>query len=151
MADRHEVYPHHVLRAALRDPFVGDVLAALEVPVAQLQVTLEHRWLAASDTIEIEEIEAIGVDVATLLAALNPPYDGPADWGDLRLAATTSDLLVATLRARAGMPHGRTHSGHLLLALLGSRDAIVAGTFADHGLRARDARPLVRKWGRRAD
>ena len=151
MADRHEVHPHQVLRAVLREPFVADVLAARDVSVAEVQVTLEQRWLAAGDTIELEEIEALGVDVPTLLRALDPPYDGPADWGDLRLTPATRDVLVGALRARAGLRQSRTSVGHLLLALLASRDPIVAATFAAHGLRARDVRPLVQKWGRRAE
>ena len=151
MADRHDVHPHQVLRAVLREPFVGDVLAAREVVVAEVQVTLERRWLAAGDTIEVEEVEALGIDVPTLLRALNAPYDGVADWGDLRLTDATRDVLVGALRARASTRQRRTSVGHLLLGLMTSRDPIVAGTFAEHGLRTRDVRPLVERWGRRAD
>jgi hypothetical protein len=41
-------------------------------------------------------------------------------------------------------------SGHLLLALLGSKDRVVAATVRAHGLQARRARPVVERWTRRA-
>lgn len=151
MTDRHEVHPHHVLRAVLRDPTVGDLLRPHGVEVEQVEVTLAQRWLAHSDTIGIEDVEALGVDVATLLAALGPDAgEGSPTWGGRRLAGPTRDLLVRTLGICGAMRHRHPGSGHLLLALMGCRDAVVAETFAAHGLRARDVRPWVRQWGRRA-
>lgn len=149
MADRYDVHPHHVLRAVLVDRFAADVLGALGVSPDEVQVTLTERWLAASDIIEIEEIESVGVDVASLLAALNPTGEAPAPWGGWCLSAPARDVLVRALGICAAMRHRRTTSGHLLLALMASKDAIVMQTLAAHRLRAAEVRPLVTQWGRR--
>ena len=150
MADRHEVHPHHLLRAVLPDRLVRDVLAELGTDADQLALTLDGLWLAAADTIELEEIEARGIDLATVLQAINPPFDEMPDWGGRRLTGPTRDLLVRALGVRA-IGHGsRTSSAHLLLALMSSKDHLVAGTFRAHGLTARATRPIVERWGRRA-
>ena len=57
---------------------------------------------------------------------------------------------LLALRERAAVSSNRTHSGHLLLGVMASRDPIVSGTFAEHDLRLRQVRPVVQKWGRRA-
>lgn len=150
MADRHEVHPHHLLRAVLTDAQARDVVTTLGADPDEVLLTLDRLWLAASDTIEIEEIEARGIELHTVLAAINPPFDEQPDWGGRRLAAPSRDLLVRALAAR-GIGHGpRTGSGHLLLALMGSKDRLLAATFREHALHARDARALVERWGRRA-
>ncbi len=141
--------PHHVLRALLGDRFVRDVLVHLEVSPDELRVTLDRRWLDAADTIDVEEVESPGIDVATLLAAVNPPFDEQPDWRGRRPTPRTRDVLVLALRERA-LSGNRTHSGHLLLGVMASRDPIVAGTFAEHDLRLRRVRPVVQRWGRRA-
>ena len=149
MADRYDVHPHHLLRAALEDQFAADVLRALEVRPDEMKVTLTERWLAASDVIEIEEIESVGVDVASVLEALNPAGVRPVEWGGRRLSAPARDVLVRALGIGAAMRHQQVSSGHLLLALLASKDAIVLQTLAAHRVRAKEVRPLVAQWGRR--
>ena len=149
VADRRDVHPHHLLRAVLADRMVRDVLTAVGADADELLVSLDRRWLAASDTIEVEEIEAVGIDLATVLVAVNPPFDAPPDWGGRTITEPTRELLVRALGLR-GVLHGPSVGpGHLLLALMSSRDGIVAGTFRDHGLHARTVRPVVERWGRR--
>ncbi len=150
MRDRFDVQPHHVLRALLGDRFVRDVLAHLEADADEVRLTLDRRWLEAADTIDVEEVESPGIDVATLLAAVSPPFDEQPDWRGRRPTPRTRDVLVLALRERAAVSSTRTHSGHLLLGVMASRDPIVAGTFAEHDLRLRRVRPVVQRWGRRA-
>ena len=150
MADRHDVHPHHLLRAVLADRLVREVLAETGADADALLLTLDRLWLEASDTIEVEEIEARGIDVATVLTAINPPFDREADWGGRRLTDATRDVLVRSLGVRA-VNHGATMtSGHLLLGLLGSKDRLVAGTFRAHGVQLRAVRPVVERRSRRA-
>ncbi len=150
MADRFEVQCHHVLRAVVDDALVVDLLQALRVDPAEVQVTLAERWLAASETIDVEEIAMVGIDAPTLLAALNPAEQTPAQWRGRQLSDSARDVLVRSLGICGAMGHRRTTSAHLLLALLASKDPIVVQTLAAHGLRTKDVRPLVRRWGRRA-
>lgn len=150
MADRFEVHPHHLLRAVLDDVIVVDVLRRLEVEADQLKATLAECWLAAADVIDLEEVEAVGIDGATLLGALNSADGARVEWGGRRLSPPARDVLVRALGICVAMRHARTTSGHVLLALMDSRSAIVAQTFAAHGLRAKDVRPLLAQWGRRA-
>ncbi|QCW50086.1 hypothetical protein FE634_06110 [Nocardioides dongxiaopingii] len=149
MTDRRDVHPHHLLRAVLADRAAREVLAVVGVAADDLLLTLDGLWLAASDTIDVEEVQARGIDVATVLAVVNPPFDGEPDWGGRRVTEATRDVLVRSLAMRrtGGRP---VTSGHLLLGLLASRDRLVAGTFRAHGLRLRDVRPVVDRFGRRA-
>lgn len=150
VADRRDVHPHHLLRAVLTDPMVRDVLVELGSSADEVLLTLDHEWLAASDTIDLEEIAAVGIDLATVLTAVNPPFDEAPDWGGRRLTDATRDLLVRSLGLRS-LTHGpRVHAGHLLLALMASKDRLVAATFRAHGLSGRDARAVVERWSRRA-
>ncbi|GAA5144332.1 hypothetical protein GCM10023340_11990 [Nocardioides marinquilinus] len=149
MTDRHDVHPHHLLRAVLADADVRLVLASLGADADDLRLTLDHLWLAASDTIDVEEVSALGIELGTVLAVLNPPHDAPPDWGGRRFATTTRDVLVAALANRALQRDARTSGPDVLVALAGSKDRLVAGTFAAHGLRARDVRRHVERWGRR--
>lgn len=150
MVDRHDVQPHHLLRAALADGFCRHLISHLAGDPDALLITLDQLWLDAADAIDVEEIQARGIDMVTVLAAINPPFDGEPDWRGRRLTDATRDLLVRALGVRA-IGHGRTTgSGHVLLALMGSRDPLVAGTFRAHGLHARDAKPLVERWSRRS-
>ncbi len=150
MTSRRDVQPHHLLRALLADRFVRDVCAELGVDPDLVRLSLDRRWLDAADTIDVEEVEARGIDVPTLLAAVNPPFDEQPDWQGRRLTPRSRDVLVLALRERATVSGHRTHSGHVLLGLMASRDPIVAGTFADHDLRLRQVRPVVQRLGRRA-
>jgi hypothetical protein len=150
VTSRSDVQPHHVLRALLADRFVRDVLTHLGTDPDQARITLDRRWLDAAETIDVEEVEARGIDVATLLEAVNPPFDEQPDWRGRRPTPRTRDILVLALRERAAVSGSRTHSGHLLLGVMASRDPIVSGTFAEHDLRLRQVRPVVQKWGRRA-
>lgn len=150
VTDRRDVHPHHLLRAVLADPPAREVLAELGVPASDLLLTLDGLWLAASDTIEVEEIEARGIDVEVVLSALNPPFDGEADWGGRRLSDPTRAVLVRALALR-GLAQGRpVTSRHLLLALMTSRDRLVTDAFAAHRLRYRDARRVADRLGRRS-
>lgn len=150
MSDRLDVHPHHLLRALLDDRVVRDVLAELGADPDEVRVTLDRAWLGAADTIDPEEIASVGIDVATVLRAVNPPFDDPPDWGGRRLTDATRELLVRALGVRAAT-HGSTVApAHLLLALLSSKDRILAVTFRAHGLTARAARPVVERWTRRA-
>jgi hypothetical protein len=153
MADRYDVHPHHVLRAVLEDRVATDVLSAIDVDPAQVQVTLAHHWLDAADTIEVEEIETVGVDVTMLLAALNPADGTRPQWGGRHLTQAARDVLVRSLGVCGAMRQRRTTSGHVLLALLACKDPIVVRTFATHGIgpqESRRLRGLVEQWGRRA-
>lgn len=150
MADRRDVHPHHLLRAVLADVEVREVLALVGANPDQLMLTLDRWWLEASDTIEVEEVEARGIDVATVLTVINPPFGDGADWGGRRLSPATREVLVRALGARSLHHGGATTSGHLLLALLQSKDRLVAGTFREHGVHARAVRPVVERRGRRA-
>jgi hypothetical protein len=150
VTSRRDVHPHHVLRALLSDRFVRDVLGGVRVDPDQVRITLDRRWLDAADTIDLEEIESRGIEVGTLLQAVNPPFDEQPDWRGRRLTPRTRDVLVLALRERAAVAGDRTHSGHLLLGVMASRDPIVSGTFAEHDLRLRQVRPIVQRWGRRA-
>lgn len=150
MSDRRDVHPHHLLRALLDDRVVRDVLAELDAPADEVRLTLDRTWLDAADTIDPEEIAAVGIDLGTVLRAVNPPFDGPPDWGGRRLTDPARELLVRSLGVRAAT-HGSTVApAHLLLALLASKDRILLATFRAHGLTARGARPLVERWTRRA-
>lgn len=150
MADRREVHPHHLLRAVLADHLVRDVLGRLGADPDQVLLTLDQRWLAAADTIEVEEIEAVGIDLATVLTAVNPPFDRPPDWGGRRITEPTRDLLVRALAGRGPLQGGRVTGAHLLLALMSSKDPIVAATLRAHDLHTRAARGAVARWCRRA-
>ena len=150
MTDRRDVHPHHLLRAVLGDRVVREVLDELGVDPDEVLVTLDREWLDASDTIEFEEIEAVGIDLTTVLTAINPPFDGPPDWGGRRPTDATRELLVRSLGVRGALHAPRVGSGHVLLALMSGRDRIVAATFRAHGLRARTARPVVERLTRRA-
>ena len=150
MPDRHDVHPHHLLRAALRDGFVRDVLAEVGADADQVLLTLDRRWLDASDTIDVEEVESVGIGLPMVLAALNPPFDEAPDWGGRHLTDATRDLLVRALGMRRTDHGPLVGSGHVLLALLTSKDHIVAPTLRDHGLTLRGVRPLVERRSRRA-
>ena len=150
MPDRRDVHPHHLLRAALRDRFVRDVVAELGADPDQVLLTLDHRWLAAADTIDVEEVEAVGIELPMVLAAINPPFDGPPDWGGRHLTDATRDLLVRALGMRGPGAGPNVGSGQVFLALLSSKDHIVAPTLREHGLSLRTARPLVDQRSRRS-
>ncbi|WP_148614245.1 Clp protease N-terminal domain-containing protein [Nocardioides rubriscoriae] len=150
MVDRRDVHPHHLLRALLGDRLVRDVLRELGADPDEVRLSLDHLWLAGADTLDVEEIEAVGIDLPTVLVAVNPPFDDPPDWGGRRLTDATRDLLVRALGLR-GITHGpRLGSGHLLLALMTSKDPVVAATFRAHGLQSRQVRPVVERRSRRA-
>lgn len=150
MVDRGDVLPHHLLRAVLADRGVREVLAELGTDPDEVLVTLDREWLAAADTIDLEEIQAVGIDLPTVLAAVNPPFDEPPDWGGRNVTDATRELLVRALGVR-GLTHGpRVVSAHLLLALMSSKDHIVAATLRAHGLHGRTARGVVERWSRRA-
>ncbi|MDO9456930.1 Clp protease N-terminal domain-containing protein [Nocardioides sp.] len=150
MADRHDVHPHHLLRAVLGDQMVRDVLVELGADPDEVRVTLDREWLAAADTIALEEIESVGIGLATVLTAVNPPFDDPPDWEGRRITEPTRELLVRALGVRGITQGARVGSGHLLLALMSSKDHIVAATFRTHGLHSRGARTVVERWSRRA-
>ncbi|CAN5355093.1 hypothetical protein BH11ACT8_BH11ACT8_09120 [soil metagenome] len=150
MADRHEVQPHHVLRAVLGDGYAAELLAAVGSSAQELRLTLDGLWLEASEEIGPEEIGAVGIDVATLLALLNPPYDGAVAADGRRLTEPARDVLVAALRTNASMRHPRTGTGHLLVALLRSRDPLVSATCTAHRVPVRAVTDLVATRGRRA-
>ncbi|WP_134764792.1 Clp protease N-terminal domain-containing protein [Nocardioides sp. 1609] len=150
MTDRRDVHPHHLLRAVLADRPAREVLAAVGVAADDVLLTLDGLWLAASDTIDVEEVQARGIDVATVLAVVNPPFEGEPDWGGRRVTDATRDVLVRSLAMRRAGGARPVTSGHLLLGLLASRDRLVSGTFRAHGLRLRDVRPVVDRLGRRA-
>ena len=124
--DRREIRPDHLLRAVLDDKLVGDVLTHLGTPPTTLRATLEHRWL---DTVD--------------------DLDGEPDWRGRHLSDPARAVLVSALVERTNTDSQKVHAGHLLLGLLHSRDPLVAGTFRQHGIRLRAARPLVAAWGRR--
>lgn len=150
MSDRHDVHPHHLLRALLDDRVVRDLVSELGADPDEVRVTLDRAWLGAADTIDPEEIAAVGIDLATVLAAVNPPFDEAPDWGGRRLTDPTRELLVRALGVRAATHGSRVGSAHLLLSLLSSKDRILVATFRAHGLTARAARPVVERWTRRA-
>ncbi|MEO9325705.1 Clp protease N-terminal domain-containing protein [Nocardioides sp. C4-1] len=150
MADRRDVHPHHLLRALLDDRLVRQVLAELGVEADRVRLTLDQRWLAASDTIEVEEVETLGIDLATVLAVVNPPFDDPPDWAGRRLTDATRELLVRALGVRRVDSGRGVTSGHLLVAVLSTKEPIVAGTVREHGLSERAARRVVDAWSRRA-
>lgn len=148
--DRREIRPDHLLRAILDDRLVGDVLERLGTPSATLRATLERRWLDTVDDLDSETLFAFGIDVQIVLEVLNPPYDGEPDWRGRRLSDPARSVLVSTLLEGQTTGSPSVHAGHVLLGLLHSHDAVVAGTFRQHGIRLRAARPLVEAWGRRA-
>lgn len=150
MVDRRDVHPHHLLRAVLGDRVVRDVLVEIGADPDEVRVTLDREWLAASDTIELEEIAAVGIDLVTVLAAINPPFDAPPDWGGRHVTDVTRELLVRALGVRGVLHGSRVTSSHLLLALMTSKDHIVSATFRAHGLHGRAARSVVERWSRRA-
>jgi hypothetical protein len=148
--DRREVRPHHLLRAVLDDRLVGDVLARLGAPTETLRATLEHRWLDTVDDVDGETLFALGIDLEIVLEVLNPPFDREPDWRGRTLSDEARTVLVSALVERTTTGSPSVHAGHVLLGLLRSHDPVVAGTFREHGVRLRDARPLVATWGRRA-
>ena len=150
MIDRRDVHPHHLLRAVLGDRQVREILGGLDVAADEVLVTLDQRWLAAADTIDLEEIEAVGIDLPTVLDAVNPPYDEPPDWGGRQLTVATRDLLVRAIAARGTTHAPRVGTSHLLLALMSSKDPLVSGTLRAHALHGRAARGVVERWSRRA-
>ncbi len=150
MVDRHDVHPHHLLRALLADRLVREVLVELGADPDEVRLSLDHEWLAAAETLDLEEIEAVGIDLPTVLAAVNPPFDAPPDWGGRRLTEATRDLLVRALAVR-GSTHGpRVGPEHLLLAVMSSKDRVVAGALRAHGLHSRQARAVVERRTRRS-
>ena len=150
MVDRRDVHPHHLLRAVLGVRDVRVLLVEIGDEPHEYLLTLDREWLGASDTIEPEEIAAVGIDLSTVLAALNPPFDDPPDWGGRNVTDVTRELLVRALGVR-GVLHGSSvTSSHLLLALMTSKDHIVSATFRAHGLHGRAARGVVERWSRRA-
>jgi hypothetical protein len=150
VTDRHDVHPHHLLRAVLGDRPVREVLRELGVDADEVRLTLDHQWLAAADTIQLEEIEAVGIDLPMVLAAVNPPFDEPPEWGGRRLTTTTRDILVRALAVRGPIQGARVTSSHLLLALMASKDPMVVATLRAHSLHGRTARGVVERWSRRA-
>jgi Clp amino terminal domain, pathogenicity island component len=147
--DRREIRPDHLLRAVLDDKLVGEVLTHLGTPPTTLRATLEHRWLDTVDDVDSEALFALGIDLPTVLEVINPPFDAEPDWRGRHLSDPARAVLVSTLVERTNTDSQRVHAGHLLLGLLHSRDPLVAGTFRQHGIRLRAARPLVAAWGRR--
>lgn len=150
MTDRRDVHPHHLLRAVLTDRDVREILLELGAEPDEVLLTLDREWLGAADTIEPEEVAMLGIDLATVLTALNPPYDAPPDWRGRQVTDATRELLVRSLAARGATHGGAVEGGHVLLALLSSRDHIVAATFRAHGLSPRTARGAVERRYRRA-
>lgn len=150
VTDRRDVHPHHLLRAVLGDRQVRDILRELEIDADEVRLTLDQHWLDAADTIHVEEIEAVGIDLPMVLAAVNPPFDDPPDWGGRRLTEATRDLLVRALAVREPTQGSRVGSGHLLLSLMSSKDPLVSATLRDHGLHGRAVRGVVERWSRRA-
>ncbi|MFB9313639.1 hypothetical protein [Nocardioides plantarum] len=148
--DRRDVHPHHLLRAVLGDRLVREILGDLDVDADEVLVTLDQHWLAAADTIDVEEIEAVGIDLPTVLAAINPPFDEPPDWGGRQLTVATRDLLMRALAVRGPTQAVRVGSSHLLLSLMSSRDPLVSATLRAHSLHGRAARGVVERWSRRA-
>jgi len=150
VGDRYDVAPPHLLRAALDDTMVRDLLAAVGTSADELRLTLEQRWLESADVVGPEDVAALGIELDLVLSVLNPPFDHDPPWGGRHLTRTGREALIHALRERSLAPARRAHAGHLLLGLMSSKDPLVARTFADHGLRAKDLRPLVAAWGRRA-
>ena len=150
MGDRYDVAPHHLLRAALDDRFVRDLLARVGTPADELRLTLEQRWLEAAVVVGPEEVAALGIELDLVLGVLNPPVDHDPPWGGRHLTQPAREVLIHALWERSLAPARRAHAGHLLLGLMASRDRLVRSVFDDHGLQARDLRPLVAAWGRRA-
>ncbi|MFC5175923.1 Clp protease N-terminal domain-containing protein [Nocardioides taihuensis] len=149
MSDRREVRPEHLLRAVLDDVAVREVLAELGVAATDVLTTLEHKRLAATRAFDVESLHELGIDVATVMTVLNPPYDAEADWQGRVLSRGAQEVCVAALAESVHSDRGVT-SGHLLLGLLRSRDRLVAGTLREHGLRLRPARVVVAHRGRRS-
>ncbi|WP_139977992.1 Clp protease N-terminal domain-containing protein [Nocardioides litoris] len=149
MPDRHDVHPHHLLRAVLGDQVVRDLLRELGTDADDVSLTLDRRWLDAADTIDVEEVETLGVGLPMVLAALNPPYDGPPDWGGRHLLDSTREVLVRALGMRGPTSTAPVRAAHVLLALMTCKDSIVGGAFRDHGVTLKAARPVVDRWTRR--
>ena len=148
--DRREVRPDHLLRAVLDDPLVVEVLDQLGAQAPAVRETLEHRWLESLDDVDAEALFALGIDIDNVLEVLNPPYDAEPDWHGRLLTPAARDVLVSALVEFSATRGPRIHAGHVLLGLLRSHDALVAGTFRTHQVRLRPARALVAEWGRRA-
>ena len=135
----------------LDDALVGQVLDGLGTSARSVRATLEHRMLASMDDIDVETLFSLGIDVATVLEVLNPPFEEEPDWRGRTLSPEGRDVLVKALVESAGENGGvRVHAGHVLLGLLSSHDPVVAGTLREHGVRMRPTRALVAQWGRRA-
>ena len=147
--DRREVRPEHLLRAVLDDGQVGHALVACGTTPQAMRATLEHRWLATVDDIDVETLFELGIDVETVLVALNPPFDDEPDWQGRTLSPEARDVLVKALVESSGSGR-RVHAGHVLLGLMHSRDPVLIGTFREHGVRAKAVRELVRRWDRQA-
>jgi hypothetical protein len=148
--DRREVRPDHLLRAALDDGLVVDVLDALGAPAPAVRATLEHRWLETLDDVDAEALFSLGIELDNVLEVLNPPYDAEPDWHGRLLSPAARDVLLSALVEYSAIRGPRIHAGHLLLGLLRSHDALVTATFRTHHVRLRPARALVAEWGRRA-
>lgn len=149
MGERHEIRPHHLLRAVLDDRLVREVLAHLQAPADEVRATLDRRWLDTIEELDSETLHALGIDVATVLMVVNPPFDDPPEWRGREITKETRDVLVVALRESAGARDQPVHAGHLLLGLMSARDPLVSATLAAHGLRLREVRALVNRWGRR--
>lgn len=150
MADRHDVHPHHLLRALLGDRTMRDALSELGADPDEVGLTLDQLWLAGTDVLGPEAVAAVGIDLPTVLAAVNPPFDEAPDWGGRRLTEATRDVLVRALAVRGPLQGVRVGPGHLFLALMLSRDPLVGATLRAHHLHTRTARAVVERWSRRA-
>ncbi|MCY7394760.1 MAG: hypothetical protein LH468_01190 [Nocardioides sp.] len=150
MSDRGDVEPVHVLRAALEDSVVRDVLELCGACPTGLRLTLERRWLATLDGVDTETLHARGVEVAEMLRDLGPGRERAERGRDRQVAPAAREVLGGALRDAAADRAPRVASWHLLVGLVTSTDPLVAATFAEHGVRARDVRRVVRRLGRRA-
>ena len=80
-----------------------------------MRATLEHRWLGTVDDLDVETLFELGIDVETVLVALNPPFDDEPDWHGRTLSPEARDVLVKALVERRA-PVAGVHAGHVLSA-----------------------------------